>query len=52
MGEKFDWSWFINNLWERENALGLAGKEGKGGYKDGRYYTYHATNGWDVGPGF
>lgn len=53
MGEKdFDWDWFINNIWQRENAEGLAAKSGKGGYSDGRYHPYQATNGIDIGPGF
>ena len=52
MGEEFNWDWFIHNIWERENAEGLLKKEGKGGYSNGRYHPYQATNGIDVGPGF
>ncbi len=52
MEEEFNWPWFINNIWKRENAAGLAKTEGKGGYYNGRYHPYKATNGIDVGPGF
>lgn len=52
MEEEFNWPWFINNIWQRENAAGLAKTEGKGGYYNGRYHPYKATNGIDVGPGF
>ena len=52
MGEDFNWSWFIDNLWERENALGKRGVEGKGGYRGGKYYPYITPNGdLDIGPG-
>ena len=52
MEEEFNWDWFIHNIWERENAEGLLKKEGRGGYSNGRYHPYQATNGTDVGPGF
>ena len=52
MGDDFNWDWFIHNIWERENVAGLKGIEGKGGYYNGRYHPYQATNGIDVGPGF
>ena len=32
MGE-FDWTSFIENLWDRENAQGKKGIEGKGGFR-------------------
>ena len=52
MEEEFNWPWFIDNIWQRENAAGLAKVEGKGGYYNGRYHPYKAANGIDVGPGF
>lgn len=53
MNEDFDWGWYIQNLWQRENAGGLKAKEGVGGYKNGRYFPYKTPNGnTDVGPGF
>ncbi len=53
MNENFDWPLFINRLWERENAQGLRRVEGKGGYRNGRYYPYKTPNGnVDIGPGF
>lgn len=53
MNEDFDWGWYIQNLWQRENAGGLKAKEGVGGYKNGRYFPYKTPNGnIDVGPGF
>ena len=49
----FDWNGFIDNLWERENAQGKKGIEGKGGYRNGKYYPYTTSNGnTDIGPGF
>lgn len=51
MEKDFDWSLFIDRLWERENAKGKKGVEGKGGYRKGKYYPYEATNGKDIGPG-
>lgn len=36
MGE-FDWTSFIENLWDRENAQGKKGIEGKGGFRGGKY---------------
>jgi hypothetical protein len=49
----FDWNVFIDNLWERENAQGKRGIEGKGGYRNGKYYPYTTPNGnTDIGPGF
>lgn len=49
----FDWNSFIDNLWERENAQGKRGVEGKGGYRNGKYYPYLTPNGdTDIGPGF
>ena len=31
---KFDWTNFIDNLWDRENSLGKKGIEGKGGFSN------------------
>jgi len=44
MGE-FDWTSFIENLWDRENAQGKKGIEGKGGFRGGKYYPYTTPNG-------
>ncbi len=50
MGE-FDWTSFIENLWDRENAQGKKGIEGEGGFRGG--YPYTTPNGdTDIGPGF
>lgn len=52
MGEEFNTEQFIQNLWERENLQGLKQVNGKGGYRNGRYFPYQGTNGIDIGPGF
>ena len=52
MGEVFNTEQFIQNLWERENLQGLKQVNGKGGYRNGRYFPYQGTNGIDIGPGF
>lgn len=52
MGKEFDTIQFIQNLWEKENPQGLKQVNGKGGYRNGRYFPYQGTNGIDVGPGF
>lgn len=52
MNRDFDWTLFIDSLWERENAKGKRGMEGKGGFKKGKYYPYTTPNGnKDIGPG-
>lgn len=51
--QSFDWVWFINNLWDNENAQGKLMINGKGGYSNGRYYPYTTNDGrTDIGPGF
>ncbi len=52
MGEEFNIDMFLQNLWMRDNLQGYNEIEGKGGYKNGRYFPYQGTNGIDVGPGF
>lgn len=52
MREEFNTEQFIQNLWERENLQGLKQVNGKGGYRNGRYFPYQGTNGIDIGPGF
>ena len=52
MGEELDTLQFIQNLWERENPQGLKQVNGKGGYRNGKYFPYQGTNGIDIGPGF
>lgn len=53
MNEYPDLSLFLQNLWLRENDIGLKAIEGKGGYSNGKYYPYKTANGnIDVGPGF
>ena len=53
MNDYPDLSLFLQNLWMRENAEGLKAIEGKGGYRDGKYFPYKTKNGnTDIGPGF
>lgn len=54
MGEDFvfDFDFYLDELWNRENPNGKVGLK-KGGFYDGKYHPYLTDNGdWDIGPGF